>query len=305
MNAVLSRITRTALFGAALVAIAAAIGAYVDPHPPPLLAQRAGWEVVEADLHVHTRFSDGFLSPFDVVWNARRQGLGAIALTEHNVVFPGYMAAWYAELVGGPAVVRGEEITTRDAHLLAYGLARTVRARLPTQQVIDEVHAQGGVVVAAHPVARYWPALDPVVQQIDGVELVHPIAWRPARPAFDKGDLPTFWQRARKENPKLFATGSSDYHAGPILGLGTTLLFAKSRSAADLMDALRSGRTVVADRDGTMHGDEKLIAALVKEPLPARPARDLGWHGQGRLDMLGRLLALVGMVMLVALRRTT
>lgn len=300
----MKRISRSAVVAGLLLVVAAAIGAHLDPHPSPLAAKRGGWEVVEADLHVHTRFSDGFLSPFDVVWNARRQGLGAIAITEHNVVFPGYMAAWYARLVGGPEVIRGEEITTRDAHLLAYGLEHTVSARLPTVQAIDEVHAQGGVVVAAHPVARYWPALDPVIQRIDGVELVHPIAWRPARADFDKGDVPKFWERARKENPQLFATGSSDYHVGPILGLGTTLVFAQTRSAHDLVAALRAGRTVVVDPEGKMHGDGNLIAALEKEPLPAKPARDLGWRGQGWLDVLGRVLALVGLVMMVGLRRT-
>jgi hypothetical protein len=304
MKGVVKDVSRSARIAAALLLVAAGIGAWLDPHPPPLRAERAGYQVVEADLHVHTRFSDGFLSPFDVVWNARRQGLGAIAITEHNVVFPSYMARAYSELVGGPSVIIGEEITTRDAHLLAFGIERTVSARLPTVRAIDEVHAQGGVVVAAHPVARYWPALDPVVDRLDGVELLHPIAFRPVRPGFDKGDVPTFWERSRRVNPRLFAIGSSDYHVGPILGLGTTLLFAESASAPDLLAALRAGRTVIVDPQGAMHGDAAMIAALKSDPLPDGPPRDLGWKGQGWLDTVGRVVALVGLVMLVALRRT-
>lgn len=294
----------SALVALTLLAIAATLGAAVDPHPAPLTAQRAGYEVVEADLHVHTRFSDGFLSPFDVVWNARRQGLGALAITEHNVVFPALMARSYARMIDGPEVIVGEEITTRDAHLLAYGLSQTVSARLPTLRAIAEVHAQGGVVVAAHPVQRYWPALEPVIQQLDGVELVHPIAWRPRREGFDKDDIPTFWERARADNPRLFATGSSDYHAGPVLGLGTTLIFAATRNADDLVGALRAGRTVVIDREGRMHGDPALIEALERDPLPPFPPRDLAFQGQGPLDTASRLLALAGLLLLVTLRRT-
>ncbi len=39
-----------------------------------------------ADLHLHTRFSDGTYSPAELAGQARQQGLSAIALTDHDTV---------------------------------------------------------------------------------------------------------------------------------------------------------------------------------------------------------------------------
>ena len=275
-----------AVVAGVLLAAACSVGAAVDPAPPPLDATRAGYVVVEADLHVHTRFSDGFLSPLDVVVHARRQGLGAIALTEHNVIFPARMARGWSRLVGGPEVIVGEEITTRDYHLLAFGLERAVDAHQPLTRAIEDVHAQGGVVVAAHPARRYWPALEPAMALLDGAEVVHPVTFRQRGSGWAAEDFHAFWDRMRAQRPRAVAIGTSDYHAGPILGLGTTLVFARSRSAADLVEALRDGRTVVAGPDGTLHGDPALVAAVEEEPLPAR-----------------RVAACLAVLALVALRR--
>jgi hypothetical protein len=43
--------------------------------------------------------------------------------------------------------------------------------------VIRDVHRQGGVVIAAHPVKRYWPTFEAAIEGIDGAEVMHTIAW--------------------------------------------------------------------------------------------------------------------------------
>jgi predicted metal-dependent phosphoesterase TrpH len=276
------------------------IGGLVDPRPGPLRAHRAGWQVVEADLHTHTRFSDGFLSPFDLVLHARRQGLGAIAVTEHNVIFPALMARGWSRLIDGPQVIIGEEITTRDYHLLAFGLERAVDARLPLESAAAEVHRQGGVVIAAHPARRFWPALQPAVPHLDGVELVHPTAWRAG--GWSSDDFHAFWEEVRTAKPGAVAIGTSDYHVGPVLGLATTFVFAESEQPRHLVDALRAGRTVVIDRGGELHGDPALVEAVRRDPID-RPRRDVGWVGEGLLDRIARAVASLALLALVALRR--
>ena len=92
---------------AAMAAIAIGVGLIagtaLDPMPPRTITTRGGYRVLEADFHAHTRFSDGFLSPFDLVVHARRQGLHAIAVTEHNLVFPALLARWFSRATGGPS----------------------------------------------------------------------------------------------------------------------------------------------------------------------------------------------------------
>ncbi len=75
-----------------------------------------------ADLHVHTTCSDGSYTPDEVVDLARRSGLAAVAITDHDTlagIGPARSAAR-----GALEVVAGVEITAehngRVRHLLGY-----------------------------------------------------------------------------------------------------------------------------------------------------------------------------------------
>ena len=76
-----------------------------------------------ADLHLHTTASDGLYTPAQVVELARRAGLAAIAVTDHDTLAaipPARKAAADTSL----EVIAGVEITTefrgRELHLLGY-----------------------------------------------------------------------------------------------------------------------------------------------------------------------------------------
>jgi len=79
-----------------------------------------------ADLHVHTTHSDGTYTPAQVVDLARRAGLAALAITDHDTL-GGVSAARQAALGSTLEVVPGVEITTehrqRELHLLGYFVA--------------------------------------------------------------------------------------------------------------------------------------------------------------------------------------
>jgi len=144
---------------AGVVAAATIVGTAVDDAPSRAPVTRAGWRVLEVDLHAHTRFADGFLSPFDLVLQAERRGLDALAITDHNILFPALIGRFYARHFGGPTILLGEEITTRDYHVHGVGIEERIDASLPLDRVIDEVHRQGGLIIAAHPVKRFWPQI--------------------------------------------------------------------------------------------------------------------------------------------------
>ena len=76
-----------------------------------------------ADLHLHTRYSDGAYTPAGLVQAAAREGFTAIAVTDHDTLdaIPESLAAGGQ---GGIEVIPGAEITCRvemrEIHLLGY-----------------------------------------------------------------------------------------------------------------------------------------------------------------------------------------
>jgi 3',5'-nucleoside bisphosphate phosphatase len=78
------------------------------------------------DLHVHTTHSDGTYTPMQGVELARRAGLAALAVTDHDTL-GGVPAARQAASGSNLEIVAGVEITTehrqRELHLLGYFVA--------------------------------------------------------------------------------------------------------------------------------------------------------------------------------------
>jgi 3',5'-nucleoside bisphosphate phosphatase len=77
-----------------------------------------------ADLHTHTTFSDGRLTPPGLVEKAALRGLAALAVTDHDSV-GGYPLAAAAAVRYGITVIPGVELSAdvdgRDVHILGYG----------------------------------------------------------------------------------------------------------------------------------------------------------------------------------------
>ncbi len=74
------------------------------------------------DLHMHTTFSDGTYTPAEVVDLAKRSGLSAIAVTDHDTlagIAPTQQAAGAAlEVISGVEITA--EYRSRELHLLGY-----------------------------------------------------------------------------------------------------------------------------------------------------------------------------------------
>jgi predicted metal-dependent phosphoesterase TrpH len=45
----------------------------------------------------------------------------------------------------------GCEVSSRDGHILAYNITKEIRKGMSAARTIDEIHAQNGIAVAAHP----------------------------------------------------------------------------------------------------------------------------------------------------------
>jgi predicted metal-dependent phosphoesterase TrpH len=83
-----------------------------------------------ADLHLHTRYSDGTFTPRELVEHAARLGFAAIAVTDHDTL-DAIPEALSAGQEFGVEIIPGVEITsafdTQELHMLAYLFADSWR----------------------------------------------------------------------------------------------------------------------------------------------------------------------------------
>ena len=105
-----------------------------------------------ADLHVHSVWSDGAQHPHVIVEAASRRA-NVIAITDHDEIRGALQARAFAAAhpTLGVEVIVGEEISTRNGHLLGLFLEERVPPGLTAEQAIELIHAQRGLAVAAHP----------------------------------------------------------------------------------------------------------------------------------------------------------
>jgi len=260
-----------------------------SPRRSPL---RAGeYFVLAGDFHVHAFPGDGALAPWTLREEAARAGLDVFAVTNHNRTFTARLARWLAGFSDGPIVIAGQEITNPRYHLIAVGIERTVNADQPAAGAIADVHAQGGVAIAAHPTPRFTGYDDDAtVAQLDGTEAAHP-----ADPVTEQEVFTAFFERARRLKPSIAPIGSSDFHVSPQLAACRTLVFARDASAAGVIEAIRSGQTVAVDQEGRRYGDPALVQLLGQAMPAGRSDEHAGWR---RLSVALAWLGLLGMLLL-------
>jgi hypothetical protein len=244
-----------------LLVAAFTLGTYADRAQKTAPIAMGGYRVLAGDFHVHSYpLSWATLGPWDTVMEAQRQGLEVIAMTGHNNVWVAKVGRWYSREVGGPTVLVGEEIVGPKYHMLALGIEHTVDWNQSAASAIAEIHRQGGVAIAAHPISKFWPAFDEeAMRGLDGAEVVHPLIYVHERAHREMAEF-----YARKS---LIAMGDSDYHGLGAMGLCRTFVFAADQSEGAVMEALRAGHTVVYERDGRAHGDPALVRLAAENGL--------------------------------------
>jgi hypothetical protein len=263
---------------------------------PPLTI--AGYRVLSADFHIHSStWSDGALTPWGLVLEAERQGLDAIAITGHNQVSDARVGRWFSRTIGGPVVLVGQEIVSPRYHMIAVGIEKRVSFRQSAAQALEDIHRQGGVGIAAHPLRDYWGGWPTdAMAKLDGGEICHPLIFSYST---SRHDLEDFAARA-----PIAAIGSSDYHGMGSMGACRTFVFVGRADAAGVLDAIRAKRTVVYGRDGKVYGDPALVRAA--EAGGRLRARLVDNSRGGKLDSVSRvcgITSLWGVALLVFRRR--
>jgi predicted metal-dependent phosphoesterase TrpH/glycosyltransferase involved in cell wall biosynthesis len=122
------------------------------PRPAEPLADR-DW--ILCDLHLHTSWShDCQVEPELLVAHAVAQGLGAIAVTDHNA-FGGALAAAEAARGTGLVVIPGEEVKSKDqGEVIGLFLSEEIPRGMSFADTVAAIREQDGVVYLPHPFDR-------------------------------------------------------------------------------------------------------------------------------------------------------
>jgi predicted metal-dependent phosphoesterase TrpH len=147
--------------------------------------------LVKTVIHVHTNWSfDADASPEDVVATARWQGVGCVAITDHDQIGGALAARDIADRAGDVRIIVGEEISSADGHIIGLFLHERVAPGLRAEETARAIHDQGGLVLAPHPFASLCDnslgreGLERLRPHLDAVEIwnaQNPLPWEDAR----------------------------------------------------------------------------------------------------------------------------
>jgi predicted metal-dependent phosphoesterase TrpH len=178
----------------------------------PALGKR---ETISADLHMHTSHSyDCATDPEALVDHCIAQGLGAIAITDHNEV----SGAQAAAALGRPiTVIVGEEVKTTQGEVIGLFLKERVEPGMDMGETIAAIQEQGGLVYMPHPFDRLHtiPDAATLLRHLDQIDILEVYNSRLLFDSFNDDAL----RFASKYN--LIQAAGSDAHVLP--GIGTAI----------------------------------------------------------------------------------
>ncbi|MDX3248626.1 CehA/McbA family metallohydrolase [Streptomyces sp. ME18-1-4] len=236
-------------------------GAAAAPSYPSSRAKGRGRAWYRGDCHLHSWYSDGRRAPAEIGALARAAGLDFVNTSEHNT-HAGH-GAW-ADVAGDDLLVMlGEEITTRNGHVLALGtdpgtfVDWRYRARDNRfGRFARRIRRAGGLVVPAHPHATCigcgWKF---GFGEADAVEV-----WNGPYTPDDEVTLAE-WDAMLVAGVRsgggvggggtgswLPAMGNSDAHRDPdVVGLPQTVVLADDLTREAIQEGIRAGRSYVAE----------------------------------------------------------
>ncbi|MFD6169703.1 CehA/McbA family metallohydrolase [Streptomyces coeruleorubidus] len=228
-------------------------GKAVRPVYPPDRARGRGRAWYRGDCHLHSWYSDGRRTPAEIGALARAAGLDFINSSEHNT----HSAhAHWSDVAGDDLLVMlGEEVTTRNGHVVALGtdpgtfVDWRYRARDNRfGRFARQIRRAGGLVVPAHPhatcVGCNWKF---GFGEADAVEV-----WNGPYTPDDEVALAD-WDSmlaasVRDGRDWIPATGSSDAHRDPdAVGRPQTVVLADDLTRRAIQEGIRAGRSYVAE----------------------------------------------------------
>ena len=138
---------------------------------------------MKCDLHIHSSLSpDSQMEPEEIAAFAQEAGLALVAVCDHNALREnGGMRSY-----GAVTLLFGTEFSTEIGHILGLFITSDVfvglgEAPYSAKRVLEQIHAQGGVAILAHPLCAKGRGFEAYLPLFDAVEAYN------SRAAFVRG----------------------------------------------------------------------------------------------------------------------
>jgi predicted metal-dependent phosphoesterase TrpH len=185
---------------------------------------------VKVDLHVHTVYSpDSLITLEQLVFWAKRRGLNAVAVTDHNRVEGALKMAKETDFL----IIPGTEVNSSDGHIVALNVHEVIPRDISADETVERIHAAGGIAVACHPFALFKGSLGKHASgKFDAIETINASA-SPFKRSVRKAE-----EVAKRF--KLPRVAGTDAHYAPAIGYAYTLVDAEPRVDA-VVKAIAAG----------------------------------------------------------------
>jgi len=186
---------------------------------------------VKADLHVHTTYSsDSVITPKELVFYAKKHGLTAVAVTDHDHIEGALKIAKETDFL----IIPGTEVSSLNGHIVGLNLSERIPKGLSADETVDQIHKAGGIAVACHPFALFKGSIGGHVSgKFDAVETINASAF-----PFNRATRKANQLAERLRLPKVAGT---DAHYGPVIGQAYTLIDSEANVEA-IVKAIANGQ---------------------------------------------------------------
>lgn len=195
---------------------------------------------LKVDFHMHSYFSaDSNLSPTEILKYAKRAGLDAIAVTDHNTIEGGKAVR---KLSKDLMVIVGSEIKTDGGDIIGLSLKKDIPSGLSPLETCKLIKKQGGLVIIPHPFDKFRSGIGAetvkIVKYIDALEIFN------ARIMFGK-----FNEEARifAKRHGLPGVAGSDSHFAFEIGSAYTMVHS-GKNISEILNAVKNGQTFITGR---------------------------------------------------------
>jgi predicted metal-dependent phosphoesterase TrpH len=187
---------------------------------------------IRADLHVHTTYSnDSLITPQDLIFWSKKNGLNAVAVTDHNKLHGALKIAKETDFL----VIPGMEVSSSEGHIVALNIKEPIPKGFTAKETVERIHSAGGIAIACHPFVRFKGCLrERVCETFDAIEIINARAV-PYKNSVEKA-------KETADRLKLSRVAGTDAHYGPQIGYGYTELETTEASVEAVCEAIMKRR---------------------------------------------------------------